>query len=132
VFVLRIDYKSGQAFTFCFRTEDGANDAAAAIIDAKPGALVPILDDHGHNGSLFKTDVLAMMLTDLVKEEIGRKEINGLMAMMNPQIQQAPAFYSSEQGEQGSAPPRRQPVDTANVDPRFAALPGVGATPFAS
>lgn len=78
--ILRIDYKTGLRIDFGFLERTAAREAVEAINTAKPGALVTIIDDHGHEGTLRADGVLAVVLTDLVAEVQGQIDVQGAIA----------------------------------------------------
>jgi len=88
--ILRIDYKTGLRIDFGFLEKRAAAEALSAIDEAKSGSMVLIIDDHGHEGHIYKDGVLACVLTDLAAEVQGQidaqaaiagvKAVNGLAA----------------------------------------------------
>ena len=144
MFVVKIDYKTGQSYAFIFNTDDGANDAVASLLEAKSGARVPLQDDLGHRANiLINGDIVGIMTTDLIKETVGGQQLAQLMrAMRPPQPAPTPATDALRPADvrwaDSSEPvsvlaPMGHAVDTSGVDPRFAGVPGRPQNPpFAS
>ena len=139
MFVVKVDYKSGQSYAFIFTSEDAANDAAASLLEAKPGAVVPLQDDHGHSASLTKNELVGIMTSDLIKETFGRQALEALMKQLEPKrpAGEIPAGGDTRWADPSLPQAVHAPIgpatDTSMVDPKFGGVPGrPGNPPFAS
>jgi hypothetical protein len=96
--ILRIDYKTGLRIDFGFLEKGPAREAVEAINTAKPGALVTIIDDHGHEGTLRVDGVLAVVLTDLAAEVSGQMDVQAAIEAEKARNGAIPSARFPQQG----------------------------------
>ena len=130
MFILRVDYKTGQQFSLLFRDGDNADGALAAVkalaTEPKGPAFVDLTDDHGHTITLMKGEITSILLTDLVVETAGVHELQALQKAMAPEPDPSELHatrFADEPAMQQHFDPRAGFLpgpDVSNVDPRYA------------
>lgn len=82
MFILRVEYKTGQRYDFGFRDRAQGTAARDAIMAAPVGADVHVMDDHGHSAILFADGLLCLMLVDAQAEALGQQEVRYLLSLV--------------------------------------------------
>lgn len=107
MFILRLDYDTGLRLDFGFRAAEHAGAARNKLDGAKPGALVLIADDHGHEASVRVDGLKSVSVVDVAMEGAGQVEV---AVVVDAAKQQALQAFGIVEDSRHRAAPRAEPV----------------------